>query len=640
MQSKYEVIGIVGEGAYGVVYKCKNKETGEFVALKKFKEIEDDLVKKTMMRELKVLQMLKHDNIVEYKEAFKRKGDLFLVFEYVDKNLLELLQEHPRGLDPLVIKKLIYQLCKAIKYLHDMNIVHRDIKPENLLVDSNLKLKLCDFGFARTIKKNNDKLTDYVATRWYRSPELLITSGYYGPEVDYWAIGCIMGELVDGDPLFPGDNELDQLDVIQKVLGKLPDYQQELFYDNPNYKGRKLTDVSKPETLERRYLGKLTKQATSFLKALLNPDPKLRLKGDAIFSHPFFENYPDPFPSIKVQPSNNNIISTNSINNLQKDTRENNPNNHNSNFNKENTSSNVINTITTSNNNNINNNLNSTNSNLNSHINSNTSIATENLVNISKPPAQVAQNEKKQKIIQPIITNTTNINIINYNNFDTKHTINNNNHLINQVPLVIQKKQNNLPDTKNFVKNSVNQKIYNHNNLPGNMVLTSYNFNQNSKDNLLKLYNSTTFHKNFKTFYKGDPYNFDIDMNFVKEKGSENKALSNEKNRSSLLVIDEEKASTKRNSKPNENVPVIFTTKESEKSPFKNKKNSILPLKNPNVMHGMNEDLFKIFNNKPNNSKVVTKSNTIVKNVISNSTGMFHLPNINNKNFSLKKLLK
>jgi len=114
MHSKYEVIGIVGEGAYGVVYKCKNKENGEFVAIKKFKEVEDELVKKTMTRELRVLQMLKHDNIVEYKEAFKRKGNLFLVFEYVDKNLLELLQENSKGLDPAVIKKVIYQLCKAI----------------------------------------------------------------------------------------------------------------------------------------------------------------------------------------------------------------------------------------------------------------------------------------------------------------------------------------------------------------------------------------------------------------------------------------------------------------------------------------------------------------------------------------------
>ena len=296
MQSKYEVIGIVGEGAYGKVFKCKNKESGEFVAMKQFKEVEDDLVKKTMARELKVLQMLKHEYIVEFKEAFKRKGNLFLVFEYVEKNLLELLQEQPKGLDPSVIKKLIFQICLAIKYLHDMNIVHRDIKPENLLVHDNLKLKLCDFGFARTIKTSREKLTDYVATRWYRSPELLLSAGFYGPEVDYWAIGCIMGELADGDPLFDGSNEIDQILVIQKVLGKLPDYQIELFYSNPHFKGAKLPDVPKPETLERRYMGKLSKQAICFMKGLLNPDPKQRLKGDAIFQHPYFENYTNPFP--------------------------------------------------------------------------------------------------------------------------------------------------------------------------------------------------------------------------------------------------------------------------------------------------------------------------------------------------------
>ena len=297
MQSKYEVLGIVGEGAYGKVFKCKNKENGEFVAMKQFKEVEDDLVKKTMARELKVLQMMKHENIVEFKEAFKRKGNLYLVFEYVEKNLLELLQEQPKGLDPSVIKKIIFQTCLAIKYLHDMNIVHRDIKPENLLVHDNLKLKLCDFGFARTIKSTREKLTDYVATRWYRSPELLLSAGFYGPEVDYWAIGCIMGELADGDPLFDGTSEIDQIIVIQKVLGKLPDHQIELFYNNPHFKGVKLPDVPKPETLERRYMGKLSKQAINFMKALLNPDPKHRLKGDEIFSHPYFDNYSNPFPN-------------------------------------------------------------------------------------------------------------------------------------------------------------------------------------------------------------------------------------------------------------------------------------------------------------------------------------------------------
>ena len=288
--NKYEVLAIVGEGAYGIVYKCRNKETNEIVAIKKFKEVTDEIVKKTMKRELRMLQQLSHENIVNFKEAFKRKANLFLVFEYVERNLLELLQEHPRGLEPKLIRSLIYQLCKAIKYLHDKSVIHRDIKPENLLVNNAHCLKLCDFGFARTIKCNTqEQLTDYVATRWYRAPELLLTQGIYGQEVDYWAIGCIMGELVDGNPLFPGENELDQLHCIQKVIGNFTEEQNEMFYSNPLFHGKRLLDVNKPETLERRYLGKLPKVAISFMKGLLMVDPNKRLNGDSVFTHPYFE---------------------------------------------------------------------------------------------------------------------------------------------------------------------------------------------------------------------------------------------------------------------------------------------------------------------------------------------------------------
>ena len=206
MQNKYEVLGVVGEGAYGIVYKCKNKETGKYVAIKKFKEVGDELVKKTMKRELKMLQRLHHPNVVEFQDAFRRKGNLFLVFEFVDKNLLELLQEHPNGLDPNLIRHLIYQLCKSIKYLHEQNIIHRDIKPENLLITDKMESKLCDFGFARLVSETNEKLTDYVATRWYRAPELLLSQGNYGKEVDWWAFGCFLYELLVGiTPFFEND---------------------------------------------------------------------------------------------------------------------------------------------------------------------------------------------------------------------------------------------------------------------------------------------------------------------------------------------------------------------------------------------------------------------------------------------------
>jgi len=131
--NKYEVVGVVGEGAYGVVLKCQNKESGELVAIKKFKESEDDdIVRKTTLREVKMLRMLRQDNIVQLKEAFRRKGKLYLVFEFVDKNLLEVLEMFPTGLDPESVTLIVYQLVKAIEYCHAHDVIHRDIKPENL----------------------------------------------------------------------------------------------------------------------------------------------------------------------------------------------------------------------------------------------------------------------------------------------------------------------------------------------------------------------------------------------------------------------------------------------------------------------------------------------------------------------------
>jgi cyclin-dependent kinase-like len=145
-----------------------------------------------------------------------------MVFEYIEKNLLEILEENPNGLDPNDVKYYLYQVFKAIEYCHRNNVIHRDIKPENLLINPKKKdLKICDFGFARVLNnKNGAGLTDYVATRWYRAPELLL-SNHYGKEVDIWAAGCIMAEITDGDALFPGESEIDQLFCIQKIMGKL-----------------------------------------------------------------------------------------------------------------------------------------------------------------------------------------------------------------------------------------------------------------------------------------------------------------------------------------------------------------------------------------------------------------------------------
>ncbi|XP_034290299.1 cyclin-dependent kinase-like 5 isoform X2 [Pantherophis guttatus] len=205
------------------------------------------------------------------------------------KNMLELLEEMPNGVPPEKVKSYIYQLIKAIHWCHKNDIVHRDIKPENLLISHNDILKLCDFGFARNLSEgSNANYTEYVATRWYRSPELLLGAPY-GKSVDMWSVGCILGELSDGQPLFPGESEIDQLFTIQKVLGPLPAEQMKLFYSNPRFHGLRFPAVNHPQSLERRYLGILSGFLLDLMKNLLKLDPADRYLTEQCLNHPSFQ---------------------------------------------------------------------------------------------------------------------------------------------------------------------------------------------------------------------------------------------------------------------------------------------------------------------------------------------------------------
>lgn len=188
-------------------------------------------VRKTALREIRILKQLKHDHIVDLLEVFREDNRIFLVFEQLNRTILDELQGRNdySGIEPLEAKKIIWQMLKACDFMHSHNIVHRDFKPENMLLSRNGVLKICDFGFARQLTTENIKegvpLTEYVSTRWYRAPELLVGAPVYTHAVDVWAIGCIYVELVTGSAIFSGDSDFEMLKLIIKMFSgseKLP----------------------------------------------------------------------------------------------------------------------------------------------------------------------------------------------------------------------------------------------------------------------------------------------------------------------------------------------------------------------------------------------------------------------------------
>lgn len=248
MNSRYDLMSLIGEGAYGSVYKARRKSNNEIVAIKKFKDNTDKEnnfgIKRTIMREIKMLRQLQNPEfVVILQDQFKRRGRVHLVFEYIDQSLLDLLDANAAGLNAGLVNDLLIQLLNAIKWCHCNNIIHRDIKPENLLVDSKThKLKLCDFGFARHLQKHDDSaVTEYVATRWYRAPELLVGAKQHTTAVDVWPVGCIWVEMCSSDALFPGNSEIDQLYIIQDGIGTcLPRNLVKFFKTNAKYQGLSL----------------------------------------------------------------------------------------------------------------------------------------------------------------------------------------------------------------------------------------------------------------------------------------------------------------------------------------------------------------------------------------------------------------
>jgi len=279
----------LGEGTYGVVYKALDRQTDKIVALKRIRlEVEDEGIPSTALREISLLRELKHENVVELMDCVQEEGKLYLVFEFLDKDLKKYMEACSGLITPILVKSYLFQICRGLAFCHARGVMHRDLKPQNLLVTRDGRLKLADFGLARAFCPPIRPLTHEVVTLWYRPPEILLGSQTYAPPVDVWAIGAIFVEMVTKRPLFPGDSEIDQLYKIFRLLGTpneeswpgvthLPDW-------NAAFPTWKKVPYSKGVTEHLDNVG------MDLLERFLFYDPKERITAKDSLNHPYFDD--------------------------------------------------------------------------------------------------------------------------------------------------------------------------------------------------------------------------------------------------------------------------------------------------------------------------------------------------------------
>ncbi|GJD09760.1 Cyclin-dependent kinase A-1 [Galdieria sulphuraria] len=267
---KFQKLEKIGEGTYGVVYKAKDKFTGELVALKKIRlEHEEEGVPSTAIREISILKELQHPNIVRLRDVI-----------HLDSKLLP-----PGNLDPLLIKSYLYQLLNGLAYCHANRILHRDLKPQNLLIDKRGFLKLADFGLARAFGIPVRHYTHEVVTLWYRAPEILLGAQRYSTAVDIWSAGCIFAEMILRIPLFPGDSEIDELYKIFRALGT-PN--EQIWKDVCSLPDYKTTFPSWPLRHIRETVPFADEAGLDLLSKMLVYDPNYRISARAALTHPYF----------------------------------------------------------------------------------------------------------------------------------------------------------------------------------------------------------------------------------------------------------------------------------------------------------------------------------------------------------------
>ncbi|CAK65880.1 unnamed protein product (macronuclear) [Paramecium tetraurelia] len=298
VDQKYEYIKQIGHGAYGVVCSAQNKRTGQKVAIKKVANAFDDLIDgKRIVREIKLLKFFKHENIislfdVQKPEAKTGFNDIYIVTEFMETDLHRVIYSRQELTDEH-IQYFVYQILRGLLYMHSANVIHRDLKPGNILVNKNCDLKICDLGLARGYENEEDFKTEYVVTRWYRAPEVILNASEYSKAVDIYSVGCILAELLGRTPLFPGENYLDQVQRIIAVLGTPTADDMKYIGNNNAIKYIKSLPKRSKQKWEALF-PKANNKALDLLGKMITFNPEQRYTVEQCLQHPYFDELHNP----------------------------------------------------------------------------------------------------------------------------------------------------------------------------------------------------------------------------------------------------------------------------------------------------------------------------------------------------------
>ncbi|KAH7862982.1 hypothetical protein Vadar_011788 [Vaccinium darrowii] len=283
----------LGRGAYGIVCCATNSETKEQVAIKRIGNAFDNRIDaKRTLREIKLLRHLDHENIIKIKDIMRPPekdefNDVYIAYELMETDLHQIIRSS-QALTEDHCQYFLYQLLRGLKYIHSANVLHRDLKPSNLLLNANCDLKICDFGLARTTSET-DIMTEYVVTRWYRAPELLLNCSEYTAAIDIWSVGCILMEILIREPIFPGKDYVQQLALITELLGTPEDSDLGfLRSENARKYVKQLPRVSKQSFPEK--FPELSPIAIDLAEKMLVFDPSKRITVEEALNHPFLSS--------------------------------------------------------------------------------------------------------------------------------------------------------------------------------------------------------------------------------------------------------------------------------------------------------------------------------------------------------------